>query len=190
MSILKALPNQPLTLSLSNPNGEEVKGQYGIQFKYRLQGGNLIYLPPIAHDEIQSLHPGAGEPFTLTKSIGQGNQTVWKVERIQPGSPEVRTDCPAPLGGTTATPTNYTAPKSITIKNGVKPAVAVMPSAAASLSTPQSRAMVRQLFAAVDACKLTQDYAKQQGLVFEPTADIICRVAITGGIQVFKEGVY
>jgi hypothetical protein len=178
-------------------SAKETKGKYGIDFQYTLQGGHALFVPPIAHDEIQKLHAGPGEPFTLTKSIGQGNQAVWKVERIvqnggnepgnvqqveQPGgqpSGMNRPVEPLPLRSSIA-------PKSIT--NGNKP-VSVMPTAP-TLTTRQSSAMVRQLIAAVDACKLAQDYAKSQNIEFEITSDIICRVAITGGIQSFKEGVY
>jgi hypothetical protein len=181
MAIIKPLPNVPLTLSLANPNAEEVKGQYGIQFKYRLDGGNLIYLPPLAHAEIQALHAGPGEPFTLLKTIGQGNAANWKVEWIvQPdGPPPPRFDRPAPASVTREQP------KSIT-----KSPVAVMPAAGPTPSTPQSRTLANQLIAAIAAVKVARAYADQQGVPFEPTSRDICALAITGGIQVFKEGVY
>jgi len=180
--ILKPVPNQPLTLSLQYPSAIEKQGKYGKQFLYTLEGGDIIYLPPVAHDEIQKLHAGPGEPFTLTKSIGKGNQAVWKVERIiQPSDPAnvsipSRPDSQAPI-----------APKSIT--NGKAP-VAVMPATAPTLATPQSKTLIRQLIATIDAVKVARDYAKQQGIDFEPTSRDICALAITGGIQVFKEGVY
>ena len=185
MSIIKVEPNKPLTLSLKNPIGQEVKGQYGIQFKYSLEPNDLIYLPPIAHAEIQNLHAGPGEPFTLLKTIGHGNQAVWKVERIAtPDGPPLEAETSRPVAP------ERIAQKSITNGNGSKSPVRVMPNSTATLSTRQSSAMVRQLIAAVDACKLAQDYAKSQDIDFEITSDIICRVAITGGIQSFKEGVY
>ncbi len=184
MAIIRPEPNVPLTLSLKNPIGQEVKGQYGIQFKYSLEPNDLIYLPPVAHAEIQNIHAGPGEPFTLTKTIGQGNQAVWKVERIlQPSAPAGESEPKRP-----ASPANGgISPKSIT--NG-KVAVSVMSAAAPTLATPQSRAIVRQLIATIDAVKVARDYAKQQGVDFEPTSRDICALAITGGIQVFKEGVY
>jgi len=194
--IIKIEPNKPLTVSLLYPSAKEKPGRNGLDFMYTLQGGHALFVPPIAHDEIQKLHAGPGEPFTLTKTIGQGNQAVWKVERIvqnqpvngenvqqvrQPGdSPSGISRPVAPLPGRSTE-----SPKSIT--NGK--AVSVMP-AAPTLTTRQSSAMVRQLIAAVDACKLAQDYARSQNIEFEITSDIICRVAITGGIQSFKEGVY
>lgn len=186
MAIIKVEPNKPLTLSLKYASAIEKEGKYGKQFLYTLaEPDGVIYLPPIAHQEIQSLHPGPGEPFTLTKTIGQGNQAVWKVERIAtPDGP--------PLEAQTSRPVipERIAPKSITNGNGNKSPVRVMPNAAPTLTTRQSSAIVRQLIAAVDACKLTQEYARSQGMTFEPNADIICRLAITSGIQSFKEGVY
>ncbi len=185
--ILKIEPDQPLTMSLKYRNAYEKKVNGSVQFKYTLENGDILYLPPLAHAEIQSLNPAAREPFTLLKSIGHGNQAVWKVERIQPSAP-VESELPARPDVRFESPNkNYTAPKSIT--NGKAP-VSVMPAAAPTLSTRQSSAIVRQLIAAVDACKVTQDYAKSQGMTFEPNADIICRLAITSGIQSFKEGVY
>jgi hypothetical protein len=196
MAIIKIVPNKPLTVNLLYPSAKEKKGHSGIDFMYTLEGGHALFVPPIAHDEIQKLHAGPGEPFTLTKTIGPGNQAVWKVERIlqnqgqngenvglvrQPSDPANMSIPSRPVDEVP----NGCSPKSIT-----KAPVTVMPAAAPSLTTPQSRAMVKQLFAAVDACKLTQDYAKQQGIEFEITSDIICRVAITAGIQVFREGVY
>lgn len=185
MAIQKVEPNQPLTVSLKYATGIEKQGRYGVQYLYTLENGDALFVPPLAHAEIQALHAGTGEPFTLTKSVGQGNQIVWKVERISKvGGPTIQSNRPA-----TEVSATTDRPKHTTPQNGVKPAVAVMP-AAPALTTPQSRAMVKQLFAAVDACKLTQEYARQQGIDFQVTADMICRVAITGGIQVFKEGVY
>ena len=185
MAIIKIEPNKPLTLSLKYSSAIEKQGKWGLQYLYTLsEPDGVIYLPPIAHDEIQKLHAGPGEPFTLTKSIGQGNAAVWKVERVALPSAPVESELPKHPAAPSSSE-NYIAPKSIT--NG---RVAVMPAPGADLSTRQSSAIVRQLIAAVDACKVTQQYAKSQGIEFQPTSDIICRLAITGGIQSFKEGVY
>jgi hypothetical protein len=189
MAIIKPLPNVPLTLSLKNPNAQEVKGQYGIQFKYTLEPNDLIYLPPIAHDEIQKLHAGPGEPFTLTKTLGQGNQAVWKVERIQPSAPNHEDKQERPASVDILNERNYIAQKSIT--NG-KSQVAVMPAAAhdSTLSTPQSKTLLRQLIAAIEVTHAAKIYAQKLGMNIEFTGTDIRALAITGGIQVFKEGVY
>jgi hypothetical protein len=183
MAIIKPVPNVPLTIKLKYASAKEKQGQYGLQHLYTLENGDALFVPPIAHQEIQSLHPGPGEPFTLLKTIGQGNQAVWKVERIaQPSGPENA----EPNRPTEGLPGRI-AQKSIT--NGKSP-VAVMPAAAPTLATPQSKTLIRQLIATIDAVKVARDYAKQQGVDFEPTSRDICALAITGGIQVFKEGVY
>ncbi len=183
MAIIRPEPNKPLTVNLLYPSAKEKQGRSGIDFMYTLVGGNALFVPPVAHAEIQNLHAGPGEPFTLTKSIGQGNQAVWKVERIiQPDGPEnAKQDRPAlrQLSGLAQQP----------ITNGKAP-VAVMPATAPTLATPQSKTLIRQLIATIDAVKVARDYAKQQGVEFEPTSRDICALAITGGIQVFKEGVY
>ena len=183
MAIVKVEPNKPLTVSLKYRNTYEKKVNGITEFKYTLQDGSVLLVPPIAHAEIQALHAGPGEPFTLTKSIGPGNQTVWKVERIvQPdGPPPPRFDRPA---ATSEIHTNSIAPKSTT--NG---RVAVMP-APEVLQTRQSKAMTRQLIAAIDAGIAATAYAKSQNFHLELTSRDICAIAITSGIQGFKEGVY
>jgi hypothetical protein len=179
MPTIRPEPNRPLIVNLKYRNVYEKKVNGQIEFKYTLENGDTLFVPPIAHDEIQKLHAGAGEPFTLTKSIGQGNQAVWKVERIvQPSGPEN-----APTNRPAIEVTNVTQ-KSIT--SGKKP-VAVIPP---TLATPQSRAMLRQLIAAVDATLAVKAYAHSQGLELEPNCRDVFALAITGGIQVFKEGVY
>ena len=136
---------------------------------------------PLTHEEIQKLHAGPGEPFTLTKSIGQGNQAVWKVERIQPSGPVNVSSQSRPVAAITSSST----PKSIT---NVKP-VAVM-QAPEVLSTRQSKAMARQLIAAIDAGIAATAYAKAQNFPLELTSRDICAIAISGSIQQFREGVY
>jgi hypothetical protein len=196
--IIRPEPNKPLTVSLLYPSAKEKQGRSGIDFMYTLVGGNALFVPPIAHDEIQKLHAGPGEPFTLTKTIGQGNQAVWKVERLTRKDTESHSEAhkriygTQPSGPEKAEPNRPTengriAPKSIT--NG-KATVAVMPAAAPTLATPQSRALARQLIAAIDAAIAATAYAKTQNFPFELTSRDICALAITGGIQVFKEGVY
>ena len=181
--IIRPEPNKPLTVNLLYPSAKEKPGRSGIDFMYTLVGGNALFVPPVAHDEIQKLHAGPGEPFTLLKTIGQGNQAQWKVERIvQPSAPPSEEETRRPVPSTIA-------PRSITTRTNGKVPVSVMP-AAPTLSTPQSRTLVKQLFASVDAWKLTKEYARSQGIELEPTSRDICALAITGGIQVFKEGVY
>ena len=181
MAIIRPESNKPLTISLLYASAKEKQGRSGIDFMYTLQGGNALFVPPIAHDEIQKLHAGPGEPFTLTKSIGQGNAAVWKVERIVvPSAPSKALEPERPASH------QIGVAKSIP-QNGK--AVSVMP-APEPLSTRQSKAMARQLIAAIDAGIAAVAYAKSQNFQLELTSRDICALAITGGIQVFKEGVY
>jgi hypothetical protein len=182
--ILQIHPDQPLKLSLKYRNAYEKTVNGSVQFKYTLDNGDILYLPPIAHAEIQSLNPAAREPFTLTKSIAQGNQAVWKVERIQPSAP-VENKLPKRPALAASESTTVT-PKPIT--NGVK-AVSVMPTPE-PLSTRQSKAMARQLIAAIDAGIAAVAYAKSQNFPLELTSRDICAIAISGSIQQFREGVY
>jgi hypothetical protein len=192
MAIIKIIPNKPLIVNLLYASAKEKQGQYGLQYLYTLEGGHALFVPPIAHDEIQKLHAGPGEPFTLTKSIGEGNQAVWKVERVVQNDRNVQpvAQPSAPSTDETKRPAsdvNAVVPKFTT--NGNKQ-VAVMPAAAPTLATPQSRTLARQLIAAIDAGIAATAYAKTQNFPFELTSRDICALAITGGIQVFKEGVY
>jgi hypothetical protein len=178
MPTIRPETSKPLIVNLKYRNSYEKKVNGITEFKYTLENGDALFVPPIAHDEIQKLHAGAGEPFTLTKSIGQGNQAVWKVERILPDGPENAHQ-------------NRPVVPSVTLpKHTTNGRVSVMPVAAPTLATPQSKTLIRQLIATIDAVKVARDYAKQQGVEFEPTSRDICALAITGGIQVFKEGVY
>jgi len=196
MAIIKIIPNKPLTVNLLYASAKEKQGQYGLQYLYTLEGGHALFVPPIAHDEIQKLHAGPGEPFTLTKTIGQGNAAVWKVERItQPDGPEnANQDRPAlkGLNGLAQQPITFqsTAQKGGSEHITTGKTVAVMPAAAPTLATPQSRTLARQLIAAIDAGIAATAYAKTQNFPFELTSRDICALAITGGIQAFREGVY
>jgi hypothetical protein len=179
--ILTIEPDKPLSLSLKYRNAYEKQVNGAVQFKYTLDNGDILYLPPIAHAEVQSLNPAAREPFTLLKTIGQGNQAVWKVERIQPSAPSkaVTPERPAshPIGVSRSIP-----------QNGKTP-VAVMQTPE-PLSTRQSKAMARQLIAAIDAGIAAVAYAKSQNFPLELTSRDICAIAISGSIQQFREGVY
>ncbi len=73
-------------------------------------------------------------------------------------------------------------------QNGKVP-VAVM-QAPEQLQTRQSKAMAKQLIAAIDAGIAATAYAKSQNFPLELTSRDICAIAISGSIQQFREGVY
>ena len=60
--ILKPEPNKSYTLSLKYKHAKETQGRYGLQFQYVLSNGDILYLPPVAHEEIKSLNPAPGKP--------------------------------------------------------------------------------------------------------------------------------
>lgn len=186
MAIIRPETNKPLTVNLLYPSAKEKPGRGGIDFMYTLQGGDALFVPPIAHAEIQALHAGPGEPFTLLKTIGQGNQAQWKVERIVvPSAPQkgIKTERSEVQLGATVTQ------KPIT--NGKSPvAVMSVPAHDSTLSTPQSKTLLRQLIAAIEVTHAAKIYAQKLGMNIEFTGTDIRALAITGGIQVFKEGVY
>ena len=77
MPILKLSPNKPYTLALRYTQPKDSPGKYGMQFMYTLSNGSILYLPPVAHQEIQSLHLGIDEPFTIQHTITNGNAATW-----------------------------------------------------------------------------------------------------------------
>jgi hypothetical protein len=85
MAIIRLESNKPRQIILKYKGGMEKQGRHGMEYLYKLESGDVLYLPPVAHAEIQALHVDAGEPFVLLKSEATGTVT-WTVERIpQPG---------------------------------------------------------------------------------------------------------
>ncbi len=163
MAIIKPVPNVPLTLSLKFSSSIEKEGKYGKQFLYTIEPNDVIYLPPIAHDEIQKLHAGPGEPFTLLKSIGQGNQAVWKVERVPPSAPLGESVTTRPVRAVhTATPA-----KSIT--NGHAPVS----------NGDNWSSLKRALFSVIEDAVDAEKYASGKGLSIRFTGTDIRTMANT-----------
>jgi hypothetical protein len=87
MSIIRLESNKPrqITLKYKSPKEKPSRSGVGMEYLYTLDNGDGLFLPPVAHAEIQALHVDAGEPFVLLKSEATGTIT-WTVERIpQPG---------------------------------------------------------------------------------------------------------
>lgn len=95
--IFKPELNKPYTLSLKYKSAKEQTGRYGLQFLYTLSNGDALFVPPVAHQEIQSLNLSAEEPFILTKKA-DGAKVTWIVERApQPaGGPQLVKPVDAP----------------------------------------------------------------------------------------------
>lgn len=86
MAIFKPEPNVPATITLKYKSAKEKSGQYGMQYLYTLENGDALFVPPVAHAEIQSLNPAPGEPFVLLAK-SEGNRITWSVERVPAPGP-------------------------------------------------------------------------------------------------------
>ncbi len=166
MSILKLALNRSYEIALQYPTAQEKNGQYGKQFLYTLASprDHVLYVPPVAHAEIQSLHVEPGELFTLTKSIGAGNAAVWSVERAP--QPADKSGSPKPMAAArSSVPTTLTAPVS-------NP----------PLTTEESKRIFRQLVAVIDACRAAEAYSNQIDYPVSFGPEDIRAMAISGFI--------
>ncbi len=87
MAIIRLESNKPRQITLMYKSAKEKPSRSGLgmEYLYTLDNGDGLFLPPVAHAEIQALNVGAGVPFVLLKSETTGTVT-WTVERIpQPG---------------------------------------------------------------------------------------------------------
>jgi hypothetical protein len=81
-NILRPEPNVPTEITLTSPQGVEVRGNYGPQMLFSLTGNRRLYVPLEVGKEIQSLTLAPGQPFILTKATRNGQRGFeWKVER-------------------------------------------------------------------------------------------------------------
>lgn len=159
MAILKLQPGKPERLSLRYLKPREVKGHAGIEFQYSLIGGDTIYLPPIAKSEIDSLSLAGSEPFTITKTIGQGNAVAFTVERIPQPKPIQRADSVVRENRTTE--------------------ISVRP----NLTTAQSQQLFKQLVATIEAVKAAEEFAVSIARPVNFTEADIRAMAISGFIE-------
>lgn len=130
MAILRLENDKAYTLALRYNKAKEVNGQFGKQFQYSFVGGDIAYLPPIAHSEIESLHLDVGDRFTILKTQADNGAFKYSVERIAQ-------------------------PKPIARAQEISQPVAKSP----TLTTAQSQALVRQLVAVIEAVKAAEDFA-------------------------------
>jgi hypothetical protein len=140
MPILKLQPNQTYRIGLKFKSATEKNGQWGKQFQYTLSDGHILYLPPVAHAEVQSLNVGLDEPFTIRKTIGPGNAAVWSVERI---------------------PGEVPAPKPVAAAQSIARTGAIP--APPSLTTRESIRVFQQLCAVIQAAKAAEEERGDEG---------------------------
>lgn len=159
MSIVRLKDNHRMSLSLRYTSAQEKPGKAGaLEYLYTLENGNLIYVPPVAHAEIQSLHLGAGEPFWLSKVIGPGGAAVWSVERI-----------------TEPKPKPVAAARSISAVPGIP-----LPP---SLTTCESQRIFRQLVATIQAVKAAEEFSVSIGYPVKFGPEDIRAMGISGFIE-------
>jgi hypothetical protein len=60
--------NVPVPVVLAYDDGREVEGKFGTQVMYSLEGGRVMYVPPVVQEQIRKLGIRKGEEFYITKS--------------------------------------------------------------------------------------------------------------------------
>ena len=164
MSILKLEAGRTYELALKRTVAKESTGYTGIQFLYTLASppNHVLYLPPAAHAEIQSLHLEPGECFSLRKTIEPNNSHVYTVERIQTEPVERK-----PVG------------PAVSISTPNNGAIPIPP----SLTTPQSVKLFLQLCAVVQSVKAAEEFGKSIGREVKFESADIRAMAISGFID-------
>jgi hypothetical protein len=156
MAILRLENNKPYTLALRY-KAKEVSGQFGKQFQYFFLGGDIAYLPPIAHAEIESLHLDLGDAFTISKMQIEGQAIKWTVERVPQPKPMAQA-------------------RSITSQPS-------QPITRPDLTTPQSQHLFKQLVATIEAVKAAEEFAVSINRPVTFTEADIRAMAISGFIE-------
>lgn len=158
--IIKLQDNHKMTVALRYVTAKEKSGKLGIDFLYTLANGDVMFVPPAAHAEIQSLHVGPGEPFTLSKRIGPGGEAVWSVERMSSPAPK-------PVAAARA------------ISAAPSPGVPIPP----SLTTRESQRIFRQLVATIEAVKAAEEFSVSIGYPVKFGPEDIRAMGISGFIE-------
>ena len=60
--------NVPVPVVLAYDDGREVEGKFGTQVMYSLEGGRVMYVPPVVQEQIRKLGIRKGDEFYITKS--------------------------------------------------------------------------------------------------------------------------
>ena len=164
MAIIRLQPNKQITIALKHATPKEVNGKVGLEYQYTLaNGSDVMYLPALAHAEIQALRPEPGESFILGNRAGLGNELSYFTERIEQ-------------------PARKPPARSITLH--LDAAVAIPP----SLTTPESQRLFAQLVATIQAIKAAEEFAKSidRPVLFGP--EDIRAMAISGFIDEQRNG--
>ena len=160
MAIIRLQPNKQITIALKHATPKEVNGKVGLEYQYTLaNGSDVMYLPPLAHAEIQALRPAPGESFILGNRVGEGNELSYFTERIA------------------EQPARKPPARSITLH--LDAAVAIPP----SLTTPESQRLFAQLVATIQAIKAAEEFARSIDRPVSFGPEDIRAMAISGFID-------
>ena len=118
MPIVRVKDNHSIRAELKYLQPQPNKRGLAVEYLYTLRNGDLIYVSPQGHEEIQALKLSAGEPFTLARLVGSGGAVTWTVERIAQPSPKPVTSARAiDAGSSVPVPPSLTTRESIRIFN-------------------------------------------------------------------------
>jgi hypothetical protein len=172
MATLTLQPEQPIRIALKTATPVEKPGPSGIRYLYVLHNGDGIYLPPLAHAEIQALRPEPGQYFTLGSRITQGNALEYFTEREQPNAE------PGPVRKPPQTSRAISLPLDAAVEVAEPP----------SLTTPESKRQFRQLVATIEAIQAAEQHAGLIGRPVKFTSEDIRAMAISGFIEQSRAG--
>jgi len=164
--------------------GIECHGQYGIDWRYSVNGGKgVMYLPEEARDALVQSGAAAGEEVAIRR-LGKGR---WEAERIEPDLPFAQPDKletkeaeqpPSPRSARPPLPDRlYARPESAT--GAAEPPSAPEPAALPASSVAATRHMMSCYCVAVDVAVEVQEYARRKGINIAFTGSDIRAMGIT-----------
>jgi hypothetical protein len=183
MAIIRLKDNNQMRISLKYVSAKDApcKKGSGNEFLYTLSSGDVMFLPAMAHQEIQSLKPMADEPFILSKVIGDGGAAVWSVERIpHRKNTESHSEAHARIYG------NGTAPKPVAAARSISAGSMVAPPP--SLTTRESIRIFNQLVATIQAVKAAEEFSVSIGRPVSFGPEDIRAMGISGFIEQSRTG--
>jgi hypothetical protein len=184
MPILRLQPNTPTTISLRFLKPREKPNRSGhMEYEYVTSNGDILYLPPVAKESIDSLHIGTCESFTLTKKVAAGNAVVWDIERAPGRAGESQSQSGNGAGGLKL-PRRPMA-KSSTLVHPMHDSELLHAGnhTTPELTTEESRRLFRQLVAAIEAAAAAEKHSERIDYSVKFTSEDIRALAISAFIQ-------
>ena len=116
--------NVPVPVVLAYDDGREVEGKFGTQVMYSLEGGRVMYVPPVVQEQIRKLGIRKGEEFYITKSeVKNGTRRTihWIVDANDSSEP-LAAEPELPVAQPASRPAPPAAPAGV-VPNGAAPTV-------------------------------------------------------------------